>query len=41
MQLNLFKEENLDINKYDKYLISKYIFIYFISKKIIYIYIYI
>ena len=35
-KLNLFKKK-LDINKYDKHLISKYIFIFFILQ---YIYIY-
>ena len=40
-KLNLFKKK-LDINKYDKHLISNYIFIFFLlQNKLIYIYIYI
>ena len=41
-KLNLFKKKSIDINKYDKHLISKYIFIYFfcLTKIIIYLYIF-
>ena len=35
-ELNLFNKE-LDINKYDKHLISKYILIFFYLKKNIYL----